>query len=175
MSASMTNPLNALPCGHSIICYRTLRVRVWNLYSLVRNFYIPFRDLDANIFCFILSLVRDALRGVRAYLAQRVDFEPNPYYKGRYQVALATCVNAYNNLSHPYEIAEIFFRDSRFGKKVESWLVERCERFPYLCVRFDGSLGDWKEPQVDRAFLPVKKHVQSEIPEKVRVKKAGAA
>lgn len=89
----------------------------------------------------------DATARVRAYLAGRVDWEPNPYYKGRYQVALATVVNAGKGLSLPYEVAEILFRDSRFARKIERWLEQRAEQFPICQIRFDGSLGDWLIPK----------------------------
>ena len=118
---------------------------------------------------YLFAALRDTLKGVRSYLCGRIDFEPNPYYKGRYSVALLVC--AYNHVSHPYEVAEIIFRNSRLAKKIDRWLTERCERFPYLAVRRDGTVGDWKEPQI---AVP-KKPAQSELPEKVRVTKASGA
>lgn len=89
----------------------------------------------------------DASSRVITYLAHRVDWEPNPYYKGRYQVALATVVNAGKGLSLPYEVAEILFRDSRFARKIERWLEQRREQFPVCEVLFDGSLGGWLQPR----------------------------
>ena len=110
------------------------------------------------------AVVADELSRVKTYLSQRSQFEPNPYYQGRYLVALLLC--AYNHVSHPYEVAEVLFKQSRLARKIERWLRDRCERFPYLSVRFDGSLGDWKEPQIMAPKKPV---------ENVKAKKASAA
>jgi len=110
------------------------------------------------------AAVRDRLAAVRSYLSEKSQFEQNPYYQGRYLVALLLC--AYNHVSHPYEVAEVLFQQSRLARKIERWLADRCERFPYLAVRFDGSLGDWKEPQI----MAPKKPVQQ-----AKAKKASAA
>jgi len=106
------------------------------------------------------AAVRDRLASVRSYLSAKSQFEPNPYYQGRYLVALLLC------LAHTYEAAEMLFQQSRLARKIERWLADRCERFPYLAVRFDGSLGDWKEPQI----MAPKKPVQQ-----AKAKKASAA
>jgi len=80
---------------------------------------------------------------VASYLSQRIDYEPNPYYKGRYFVARQILV--YLNTPKPYEVAEAVFRQTRFSRKIERWFEVRREQFPCLHINFDGSLGDWKE------------------------------
>jgi hypothetical protein len=130
----------------------------WTLSDFSTPLLTRFNDLAAAI-RLLSECLHDALSRVRSYLSKRVDSEPNPYYKGRYLVALLVC--AYNHVSHPYEVSEVLFRDSRFAAKVDRWMAEQCERFPYLSVRFDGTLVDW---------LPPKKTVQAE-----KLKKAKAA
>jgi len=80
---------------------------------------------------------------IASYLSQRIDYEPNPYYKGRYFVARQILV--YLHTSKPYEVAEAVFRQTHFSRKIERWFEVRREQFPCLHINFDGSLGDWKD------------------------------
>lgn len=110
----------------------------------------------------LLRLMLDASARVKSYLAERSEWEPSPYYKGRYLVALLVVIN--REKEQPYLAAELQFSNSRYAQKIERWLENRAERFPCMEIKFDGSLGDW---------LPAKKSVRSEAPQ--TLKKGAAA
>jgi hypothetical protein len=134
------------------------------------NFLI---SLQGIVFAFLLLLTfvrrtsRDMVTRVLDYLYARENFEPSPYYRGRYLVAICTFKNAaLKGLSMPYEVAEVLFRDSRYAAKIEAWLDQRREYWRNWTVNPDGSVG---------AQLPLRKPVVSSLTQSGRWIMAAAA